>query len=78
MKKNSTVRAKINHPSKDPSEPGYEDECEFALEPSVSMLVDEAVAAGWQLRYVVCAVILVAAQRFSEAEEKDGLEHLHS
>lgn len=72
------ARARINYPTKYPADPGYQDECEFALEPSVSMLVDEAVASGWHLRHVVCAIILMAAQKLSDGEEKRGADSLHS
>lgn len=78
MGKNSMVRAKINYPTKHPSDLGYQAECEFALEPSVSMLVDEAVASGWQLRDVACAIIFMAAQRLSNSKEKDVSDSLYS
>ncbi|MBB3609905.1 hypothetical protein FHX11_002854 [Rhizobium sp. BK602] len=42
------------------------------------MLVDEAVASGWHLRHVVCAIILMAAEKLSDGEEKRGADSFHS
>jgi len=78
MEKNSMARARINCPTKDPSDPGYQAECEFALEPSVSKLVDEAMASGWQLSRIARAIMLIAAQGLSSSEQNSGSGHLHS
>lgn len=42
------------------------------------MLIDEAVASGWLLREVVCSIIIMAGERFSNGGEKAELDNFHS
>lgn len=72
------MKTRINPPTKDRSDSAYQAECEFALEPSVTTLIDEAVAAGWTLRHVVYAVILIATQRFNGINEEGRTDRFHS
>jgi len=65
------AKAKINAPTKDPFDPGYHLECEFALDPSFSKLIEEAVASGWPPRQVAYALMLMAARKLSDRSESD-------
>ncbi|MCZ4072105.1 hypothetical protein [Agrobacterium sp. LMR679] len=57
-----TAKTKINGPSRAPDEgPRYQEECQFALEPSVSKLIELAVDAGWDREQVVYALLNLAA-----------------
>lgn len=54
---------RINPPNQSVSHPGYQRDCQFALEPSVTKLLDLAVAAGWDQEHVIDAVLVLVASR---------------
>lgn len=57
-----TTKFKINGPSKKPvGSWTYQDECVFALEPSVTSLIEMAIEAGWDRNQVGCALMCLAA-----------------
>ena len=66
------AKAKINRPTKEPSDPAYHVECEFALEPSFSKLVDEAVTSGWSARQVAYTLMVMAARTLTAHAEGSG------
>jgi len=39
----------------------YQEECQFALEPSVTRLIELAIEAGWDHQQVVYALLNIAA-----------------
>lgn len=47
----------INSPSSLRSSLDYQEECKFALEPSISKLIEMAEAAGWDRSHIVIAVL---------------------
>jgi hypothetical protein len=63
------AKAKIMGPTKDPSDHGYQSECQFVLEPFLSKLLDEAVAAGWPKREVAYALMVLGARELNTQEK---------
>lgn len=51
----------------------YQEECQFALEPSVSRLIELAAEAGWDRDQVVFALLSIAAPHILDRR----LKHLH-
>jgi hypothetical protein len=52
---------RINPPTHTPSDPQYPHECRFALEPSISRLIEMAVEAGWDRNHVAWAIMMLAS-----------------
>jgi hypothetical protein len=57
------AQPRINEPARRAMDPGYQQECQSALEPSLSWLADQAVASGWDDAEVVYALMLISARR---------------
>lgn len=55
-------RACINAPTKALTDTDYASECRFCLEPSLTKMIELAVAAGWNRKQVVLATIFVVAE----------------
>jgi|AraplaDrversion2_2_1032049.scaffolds.fasta_scaffold00208_77 hypothetical protein len=55
------MRAMINAPSRRGSASSYQQECQFAIEPSMLGLLQKAETAGWSRQQVACAMIVLAA-----------------
>ena len=64
------ARARINEPARRVRDPGYQQECQSALEPSLSWLADEAVASGWNKTEVVYALMLISVRRLAGSCER--------
>lgn len=62
---------RINPPTHTPSDPQYTHECRFALEPSVSRLIEMAVEAGWHRNHVVWAIVMLASPAASDDGDAD-------
>jgi hypothetical protein len=67
-------KPRINAPARPLSDPGYCNECQFALEPSFTRLHEEAVKAGWEDRQVVYALMLLAARSLGNMEQAGAPE----
>lgn len=69
----NSVRATINPPSGyTDNDVRYQTECQFALEPSISGLMDKAEAAGWDRRQAAFAVIALASTLVEDCFEQRG------
>lgn len=64
------TRKRINAPTGDERDVHYIDYCKFALEPSVSKLVDLAEDAGWSRQRVLYSLMFLAAE-MAKTEAKD-------
>ncbi|HWK68562.1 MAG TPA: hypothetical protein VNS34_26865 [Rhizobiaceae bacterium] len=60
------AKAKINPPGHPVDDSRYQPECQFALEPSVTKLLQMAEQAGWDPRQAAYAVMMLAAQAVTE------------
>jgi hypothetical protein len=58
-----TSKNRINPPDHPLTHPDYQRDCQFALEPSVTKLLELAVAAGWDRNHVIDAVLVLAAEQ---------------
>lgn len=58
--------AAINSPSNLACTMDYQTECTFALEPSITGLLDKAELAGWDRQQAVIAVLTVASLMLDE------------
>jgi hypothetical protein len=67
------AKAKINPPGHSIEDSRYQPECQFALEPSVTKLLQLAEQAGWDPHQAAYAVMMLAAQAMtaSPATELD-------
>lgn len=63
---------RINPPNHPVTHPGYQRDCQFALEPSVTKLLELAVAAGWDQNQAIDAVLVLAAERFKLPTVDEG------
>lgn len=61
------AKAKINPPGHPVDDSRYQPECQFALEPSVTKLLQMAEQAGWDPRQAAYAVMMLAAQAVTES-----------
>lgn len=67
------ARPLINPPIAHASdEPGYLNECTFAVEESIESLIDYAVAAGWKLEVVKMAIVLAASRDMDHFQMIEG------
>lgn len=55
-------RVRINAPTKLPTDADYALECRFCLEPSLTKMIELAVAAGWDRKHVAFATMFLAAE----------------
>ncbi len=56
------AKAKINPPTRDVTELNYQRDCQLALEPSLTKLLEMAERAGWELHQATYAVMILAAE----------------
>lgn len=61
------AKAKINPPQHPVGDSKYQAECQFALEPSVTKLLQLAEEAGWDAHQAAYAVMMLAAQAATDA-----------
>ncbi len=61
-----TARNRINGPAADERDIRHLYECKFAIEPSVTRLVEMAVEAGWGRQKVIMSLFLMAANMVEE------------
>lgn len=54
--------ARINAPTNDVLDADYSAECRFAIEPSLTKMIELAVAAGWDRQQVALAAMFLAAE----------------
>lgn len=61
---------RINGPTDTPiGSDQYQQDCIFALEPSVIKLIELAAEAGWDEQQAVCAIMCIAARQVNDEEE---------
>lgn len=60
------AKATINPPQHPVDDSRYQPECQFALEPSVTKLLQLAEEAGWDARQAAYAIMMLAAQTASD------------
>lgn len=65
------AKAKINPPQHPVEDSRYQPECQFALEPSVTKLLQMAEQAGWDTRQAAYAVMMLAAQAVTDPESPE-------
>jgi hypothetical protein len=59
---------RINPPSHALGDPQYQTHCQFALEPSVTKLLEMATAAGWDAAQVAYAIMMLAATNLKSGD----------
>jgi hypothetical protein len=64
------AKNKIKGPTRNPSDHEYQTECQMALEPSLSYLVDAAVKSGWPKRQATYALMVMAAKELTGLEKE--------
>lgn len=55
-------RSRIHAPTKSLGDIDYTSECRFAIEPSLTKMIELAEAAGWQRSQVAIAVMFLCAE----------------
>lgn len=60
------AKAKINPPNHPTTHVSYQRECQMALEPSLTTLLEMAEQAGWDASQASYAVMILAAERLKE------------
>jgi len=66
----ATIR--INPPEHADSHPRYQPDCEFALEPSVTRLLENAEAVGWNIHQAAYAIMILSAAIVKKRDAADG------
>jgi len=62
-----TTAVRINPPDDEPiGSPQYQRDCVFALEPSVTRLIQLAIDTGWDEQQVVIALLCIAAPHIND------------
>lgn len=75
------AKAKINPPENSLTDLNYQRDCQLALEPSLTKLLDLARDAGWDLHQATYAVMILAAANLKNqdstqeaSEEQDSTQ----
>ena len=75
------AKAKINPPENSVTDLNYQRDCQLALEPSLTKLLDMASDAGWDLHQATYAVMILAAANLrnqatpqESSEEQDSTQ----
>lgn len=68
------AKAKINPPTKLPTDPLYHTECLQALEPSLSGLAALAIKAGWPQNVAAYALMVLSARMIETGPTDDQTE----
>ncbi|WP_144862607.1 hypothetical protein [Mesorhizobium sp. J18] len=61
-------RVRINPPTNPIEHPDYLKECQFALEPSITKLIELASDAGWDRNQAAVAIMFLGAASASDEE----------
>jgi hypothetical protein len=73
------AKAKINRPENSVTHLNYQRDCQLALEPSLTKLLDMAKDAGWDLHQATYAVMILAAANLrNQASQPETSEEQHS
>lgn len=65
------AKAKINPPDREVTHLNYQRDCQMALEPSLTKLLDMARDAGWDLHEATYAVMILAAANLRSQSVSD-------
>ena len=65
------AKAKINPPDHPVTHLNYQRDCQLALEPSLTKLLDMAKQAGWDLHQATYAVMILAAANLKNQASPD-------
>lgn len=65
------AKAAINRPIRQVTDPQYQADCRFALEPSFLGLAKNAFRAGWEPKEVAYALMILAAAELQECSKDD-------
>lgn len=62
--------AKINPPNHCATHVSYQRDCQLALEPSLTRLLEMAEEAGWDARQASYAIVMLAAERLKKHDAR--------
>lgn len=65
------AKAAINPPVRQVTDPQYQPDCRFALEPSFLGLAKNAIRVGWEPKEVAYALMMLAAAELQERSKDD-------